>query len=134
MADYLALVDWAGRAQREDKRGFITPEIPAILERLGLDADSFLIALGQHQLSRGSVIWPQTGAKCLRQSPSSTACSRPTNKSRLILSQHHTHMPSAPADNLARLEFAFLTAKRGISAKQTPSWLINTALSMQCEK
>ncbi|MED5525234.1 MAG: hypothetical protein VX447_10860 [Pseudomonadota bacterium] len=56
VADYLALVDWTGRAQREDKRGFITPETPAILKRLGLDADSFLIALGQHQLSQGSVI------------------------------------------------------------------------------
>ncbi|MED5523824.1 MAG: transposase [Pseudomonadota bacterium] len=56
LADYLALVDWTGRAQREDKRGFISQETPGILERLGLDADSFLIALGQHQLSRGSVI------------------------------------------------------------------------------
>ncbi|WP_115719811.1 transposase [Gallaecimonas mangrovi] len=56
LADYLALVDWTGRVQREDKRGFIANDTPAILERLGLDADSFIVALGQHQLSKGTVI------------------------------------------------------------------------------
>ncbi|WP_237750976.1 hypothetical protein, partial [Gallaecimonas xiamenensis] len=43
------------------------------------------------------------------------------------------HIPSAVADNHARLGFAFLTTKRDIRAKGAPSRLINTALSMQCE-
>ncbi|WKE65256.1 transposase [Gallaecimonas kandeliae] len=59
LADYLELVDWTGRAQRQDKRGFITADTPAILQRLGLDADSFLLAVGHHQLSKGTVIGHQ---------------------------------------------------------------------------
>ena len=34
--EYLALVDWSGRALRTDKRGFIPGTLPPILERLDL--------------------------------------------------------------------------------------------------
>jgi len=37
LRDYLELVDWAGRAVREDKRGAIDGNAPPILERLNLD-------------------------------------------------------------------------------------------------
>jgi len=40
--DYLELVDWAGRAIREDKRGAIPGELPPILERLNVDAVRFV--------------------------------------------------------------------------------------------
>ena len=40
--DYLELVDWTGRAVREDKRGFIAAEMPPILSRLGLDGDAWV--------------------------------------------------------------------------------------------
>jgi REP element-mobilizing transposase RayT len=41
-SDYLALIDWAGRAVRDDKSGAIAAEAPPILERLGIDADAYL--------------------------------------------------------------------------------------------
>lgn len=36
--DYLELVDWTGRILRDDKRGAIPAELPAILTRLNMDA------------------------------------------------------------------------------------------------
>ena len=54
--DYLELVDWTGRAQRKDKRGSIPKDTPAILERLGMDEESFLGAIQKQNLSRGTVI------------------------------------------------------------------------------
>ena len=43
LKDYLALVDWTGRSVRRDKRGAIAEKLPPILERLDLDAASWLI-------------------------------------------------------------------------------------------
>jgi len=40
--DYFELVDWAGRAVRDDKRGTIAADIPPILERLGLNSREYL--------------------------------------------------------------------------------------------
>ncbi|WP_422126513.1 transposase [Thioalkalivibrio sulfidiphilus] len=40
--DYLELVDWCGRAIREDKRGAIPAGMPSILARLNIDAQRFL--------------------------------------------------------------------------------------------
>jgi len=40
--DYLALVDWSGRAIRAHKRGAIPGEMPPILQRLNLDGDHFV--------------------------------------------------------------------------------------------
>ncbi|MGB0468390.1 MAG: transposase [Pontibacterium sp.] len=42
LADYFALVDWTGRICREDKRGYITSDLPPILHRLGIDPDQWL--------------------------------------------------------------------------------------------
>ena len=42
ITDYLALVDWTGRAVRKDKRGAITNTLPPILERLNIDPDHWL--------------------------------------------------------------------------------------------
>jgi hypothetical protein len=40
--DYLELVDWAGRAVRNDKRGAIPSSLPPILRRLQLDPEHYL--------------------------------------------------------------------------------------------
>ena len=40
--DYFELVDSTGRAIRDNKRGFITNDIPPILLRLGIDPDSWV--------------------------------------------------------------------------------------------
>jgi len=39
---YMVLVDWAGRAIRDDKRGFIPSTTPPLLERLGIPPEQFL--------------------------------------------------------------------------------------------
>ena len=39
LSDYLELVDWTRRAQRDDKRGAIDPRQPAIMQRLSLDPE-----------------------------------------------------------------------------------------------
>jgi REP element-mobilizing transposase RayT len=43
-ADYLQLVDWTGRAIREDKRGSIPADLPPILQRLHIEPDQWLKA------------------------------------------------------------------------------------------
>ena len=42
LPDYLQLVDWTGRAVRDDKRGAIPPEVQPIIQRLGLDQKQWL--------------------------------------------------------------------------------------------
>ena len=39
--DYLSLVDWSGRALRQDKRGAIPANIPSILSRLAIKPDTW---------------------------------------------------------------------------------------------
>ncbi len=45
LTDYLELVDWSGRAVREDKRGAIPGNLPPILQRLGVDPEAYLHSL-----------------------------------------------------------------------------------------
>ena len=45
--DYLELVDWAGRAIRDGKRGAIPNSIPPILERLKLNPKTYLTFVGK---------------------------------------------------------------------------------------
>jgi len=40
--DYLQLVDWTGRAIRNDKRGAINNTLPTILQRLGIDSENWI--------------------------------------------------------------------------------------------
>lgn len=50
-ADYLELVDWTGRAIRDDKRGAIPANLPPVLERLQIDPRYWLY-MAQHFESR----------------------------------------------------------------------------------
>jgi hypothetical protein len=43
--DYLALVDWSGRAVHPEKRGAIDDRRPPILQRLNIDAEAWQIAM-----------------------------------------------------------------------------------------
>jgi hypothetical protein len=54
--DYLELVDGTGRVIREDKRGFIPGETPAILERLNIDPEQFTQTAGRTLHRFGSAI------------------------------------------------------------------------------
>ncbi len=51
LSDYLELVDWTGRILREDKRGAIDKQQPAILERLHIE-NAHWIYLSKHFESR----------------------------------------------------------------------------------
>ena len=42
LTEYLELVDWTGRQIREDKRGVMDSDLPAIVERLEIDEDHWL--------------------------------------------------------------------------------------------
>jgi hypothetical protein len=42
LEDYLALIDWTGRRTREGKRGVISEALPPMLQRLGIDPDSWI--------------------------------------------------------------------------------------------
>jgi len=46
--DYLELVDWAGRAIREGKRGHIPEHTPALLQRLGMAPSGYLRQVQGH--------------------------------------------------------------------------------------
>ncbi|WP_197432888.1 hypothetical protein [Photobacterium aquimaris] len=41
-ADYLELIDWTGRCIRSDKKAFITPNQPKILQQLGITPNAWL--------------------------------------------------------------------------------------------
>ena len=50
LKDYIELVDWAGRAVREDKRGAIDISTPPILQRLGIESEAFVEHMqGKHK-------------------------------------------------------------------------------------
>ncbi|MEH6617566.1 MAG: transposase, partial [Porticoccus sp.] len=54
--DYLELVDYSGRAIRDDKRGFIVQSMPPILQRLGINPDAWLKAMGPKGIHIATVL------------------------------------------------------------------------------
>ena len=54
--DYLELVDYSGRAIRDDKRGFIVQATPPILQRLGINPDAWLEAMGPKGIHMATVL------------------------------------------------------------------------------
>jgi hypothetical protein len=42
---YLQLVDWTGRVIRNDKRGSMDCDLPPIMDRLGIDAEAWRLAM-----------------------------------------------------------------------------------------
>jgi REP element-mobilizing transposase RayT len=56
LKDYLRLVDWTGRAIREDKKGAIPNDLAPILERIGLNADAWLKSVSHYSKNYYSVL------------------------------------------------------------------------------
>jgi REP element-mobilizing transposase RayT len=54
--DYLHLVDWTGRAIREDKKGAIPSDIAPILERIGLNPDAWLTSVSHYNKNYFTVL------------------------------------------------------------------------------
>ncbi|MCE0558986.1 transposase, partial [Motilimonas sp. E26] len=51
--EYLQLVDWTGRAIRDDKRGYIPANQPKLLHELGIEQDSWLQLVSHFSRSFG---------------------------------------------------------------------------------
>ncbi len=58
LSDYLALVDWTGRAIRDGKRGSIPKDHPTYLERLALPSETWLKCLRDFETGFYRVIGP----------------------------------------------------------------------------
>ena len=58
LKDYLELVDWAGRAITENKRGYIPSGMPPILARLGMQATPVLEYLAKHEKHTSAALGP----------------------------------------------------------------------------
>ncbi|MEW8424696.1 MAG: hypothetical protein AB2654_03935 [Candidatus Thiodiazotropha sp.] len=56
LKDYLRLVDWTGRAIREDKKGAIPSDLAPILERIGLNPDAWLKSVSHYSRNYFSVL------------------------------------------------------------------------------
>lgn len=54
--DYLELVDYSGRAIRDDKRGYIVESTPPILPRLGINSDAWLEAMQPKGIHMATVL------------------------------------------------------------------------------
>jgi hypothetical protein len=54
--DYLRLVDWTGRAIRENKKGAIPNDLAPILERIGLNPDAWLESVSHYSKNYYSVL------------------------------------------------------------------------------
>ena len=68
--DYLALVDWTGRAIRSDKRGHIDRQLPPIFKRLNIDKEAWLQTMQPNVFGRtlGQLDHLRLHAKALGQS------------------------------------------------------------------
>jgi REP element-mobilizing transposase RayT len=78
--DYLALVDWTGRAIRDDKRGAIDSNLPPILERLQIDPKHWLYMTQQFESRFKGIVGAvhRLKAACrelgYRRTPNAAAC------------------------------------------------------------
>jgi len=57
-SDYLALVDWTGRAIRDDKRGHIPGHIEPILQQLNIDPDEWMPSVRDYDRKFKCVLGP----------------------------------------------------------------------------
>ena len=67
LKDYLELADWTGRIVREDKRGFINPSTPGILQKLQLDKQTWLETVQGFSKGFHSFVGPEEQLKSLCQ-------------------------------------------------------------------
>ncbi|MET0052025.1 MAG: hypothetical protein ABW095_13225 [Candidatus Thiodiazotropha sp.] len=56
LEDYLELVDWTGRSIRDDKKGAIPQSLMPIMQRLGVDPQSWLVSINQYNQHYFSVL------------------------------------------------------------------------------
>lgn len=66
--DYLELVDWAGRALRSDKKGFIPPQTPPLLQRLAMEQGALLDYIGRKPANFHTALGPVFRLRLFAQS------------------------------------------------------------------
>ena len=66
--DYRRLVDWTGRAIREDKKGAIPSDLAPILERIGLNPDAWLKSISHYNRNYFSALGAIDRIKAFAQS------------------------------------------------------------------
>jgi len=80
LTDYLALVDWTGRAILENKRGFIPNDLPPMLERLQIEPKHWLTMTQQFESKFKGLVGTVNSLKAAcqrfgyRRTPNLTAC------------------------------------------------------------
>jgi len=67
LKDYLELTNWTGRIVRPDKRGFIKPDTPKILQKLALDEGNWLETLMSFSSQFHTFIGPEDKLKDICQ-------------------------------------------------------------------
>ncbi len=67
LTDYLELADWTGQIVREDKRGYIKPTTPGILQKLQLDEQTWMDTVQGFSKGFYSFIGPEQQLKSLCQ-------------------------------------------------------------------
>ncbi|MGY3867865.1 transposase [Aeromonas bivalvium] len=75
--DYLALVDWTGRAIRADKRGYIPDTLSPILQRLGLDESLWLKQVALFRRLGIRAVGDKTGCQRYAEHCGQTRCYQP---------------------------------------------------------
>lgn len=68
LADYLELVDWAGREIKRGKKGFIPATTPPILTRLNMHSSPVLNYLKRNEAHMPVALGPVTRLRCFAQS------------------------------------------------------------------
>ena len=66
LRDYLALVDWSGRAIRAGKRGFIAADLPPILKRLSIDAEAWELLISRRGVIFGRAMGGSMRCGCMQ--------------------------------------------------------------------
>jgi putative transposase len=74
LQDYLELVDWTGRAIRDDKKGSIPNELLPIMQRLGVESETWLTSIKHYNRDYFSVLGALDRIKTFAQAQGKAWC------------------------------------------------------------
>jgi putative transposase len=74
LEDYLELVDWTGRAIRDDKKGSVPNELLPILRRLGVETETWLTSIKYYNRDYYSVLGALDRIKTFAQAQGRACC------------------------------------------------------------
>jgi putative transposase len=74
LQDYLELVDWTGRAIRDDSKGSIPNELLPIMQRLGVESETWITSIKHYNRNYFSVLGALERIKAFAQSQGRAWC------------------------------------------------------------